>query len=387
MEKHQKHAKLNKPQIGNFHRNEWAILGTTCGKIKKLAFALSALLKEEYKLGYLDADHQGADAEAAAGRNSESAMAHGASREYTDKISFHQFNFEGHQDTYQFRVQFNNEDFVLVNGNHFQAKRQIVVIDPKKEPSLLKRLDQLTQVDLLLFDQGQEKPYPFLMEKFPNLKQVPSFALSDHEGIAGWMNTQLKAAKAPLFGLVLAGGKSIRMGQDKGALNFHGKAQRDHVAQLLDQCCEQVFLSGRSEQAFASDQAVIEDVFLGLGPFGGLLSAFKAFPDAAWLVVACDLPLLDTATLDQLVSARNPSQLATAFQSPLNEFPEPLITIWEPRSYPVLLQFLAQGFSCPRKVLINSAIELITAKNPQALTNVNDREDLDRVRTLLDNKA
>ncbi len=70
---------------------------------------------------------------------------------------------------------------------------------------------------------------------------------------------------------------------------------------------------------------------------------------------------------------------ATAFKSPVNDFPEPLITIWEPKSYQVLLQFLVQGYSCPRKALINSDIKLVEVKNPEALKNVNAPEDLEGV--------
>jgi molybdopterin-guanine dinucleotide biosynthesis protein A len=108
---------------------------------------------------------------------------------------------------------------------------------------------------------------------------------------------------------------------------------------------------------------------------GAILSAFRQNPNTAWLVVAVDLPLLDKSTLQLLIENRNPSKLATAFNSPVNEFPEPLIAIWEPRAYPVLLQFLAQGYSCPRKALINTDVELLDAPNPEALFNVNTPEE------------
>jgi molybdopterin-guanine dinucleotide biosynthesis protein A len=104
-------------------------------------------------------------------------------------------------------------------------------------------------------------------------------------------------------------------------------------------------------------------------------------------VVACDLPLLDDATLSQLVGYRNVSKAATAFNSPVTEFPEPLITIWEPRAYPILLQFLAQGYSCPRKVLINSSVELLDAENPEALRNVNSPEEREEVLNIIKEKT
>lgn len=71
---------------------------------------------------------------------------------------------------------------------------------------------------------------------------------------------------------------------------------------------------------------------------------------------------------------RNPSKLATVFLDSEGKFPEPLITIWEPRAYPVLLRYLSQGYSCPRKVLINSDVEVLKAPDVQEFQNINDPE-------------
>jgi molybdopterin-guanine dinucleotide biosynthesis protein A len=201
------------------------------------------------------------------------------------------------------------------------------------------------------------------------------------------LSTALEATSPPLYGLVLAGGKSTRMGQDKGEMEYHGKPHREYMGDLLGGVCEEVFLSVRPDQHLDSTYSLLPDSFLGLGPLGGLLSAFREKPDAAWLVVACDLPLLDRAAIDALISARNISSTATAFNSPVNEFPEPLIAIWEPRAYRTALEFLAQGYSCPRKVLINSEVTLIDAQRPETLMNVNRPEESEKVKSILQQKS
>ena len=100
-------------------------------------------------------------------------------------------------------------------------------------------------------------------------------------------------------------------------------------------------------------------------------------------MVACDLPLLDTATLRQLIENRNPNRIATTFQSPHDQLPEPLITIWEPTAFEVLLSNLAKGYKCPRKILIRENIPLLTPNNPQALQNANHKEEYEAIiRTL-----
>ena len=379
---HQKHTELPKADYGNFHRLEWAILGAPCGVIQGLARVIIQSLASNRQMAYLDAEHREADQPGA--ETSSSMLGAGAFLEYTDKIEFARIDRVGRPSVFQQRSALYDADAVLLNGNHFEGKRQIVVIDPRKEASLQKRLGQLSQVDLILLAEGQEGPYPFLLEHLNAQQKAlpPILPLRDVPGIALFLQKELEASQAPLMGLVLAGGKSLRMGQDKGAIAYHGIPQREYAAQLLSPFCKEVFLSIRPDQLgdIGSAFPLLPDTFLGLGPLGAILSAFREKPNAAWLVIACDLPLLHADTLAQLVQERHCGRVATAFQSPENPFPEPLIAIWEPRSYPLLLQFLAQGISCPRKTLINSSIHLIHANDASALTNVNAPEEMAQVK-------
>lgn len=391
MEKHQKHAKLTKPLHGHFARNEWAIIGTPCGNIQNLANALAGQMspigmQAQYKVAYIDADHKAGDD----GANLPFAL------EYTDKIGFHRLDFNAKLTAFQFRALLNDADVALVNGNHFTAKRQIIVLDPKKMDSLSKKLDRLTAVDLFLTIDNVEERNPdaigkgaqipaFLKEHLPNWASIPVLNMADIEGIADFIVSKIQTP--PLKSLVLVGGKSTRMGADKAFLDYHGKPQYAFLMDILRGLGVETYISCREDQVgqFGGNQSVIADTFLELGPFGAILSAFRHDPNAAWLVVACDLPLLDAETLALLIEKRNPSLTATSFRSPESKegFPEPLIAIWEPRSYPTLLQFLAQGISCPRKVLINSDIELLTPSVSKALTNVNTPEE--RLALFVDN--
>ena len=188
-----------------------------------------------------------------------------------------------------------------------------------------------------------------------------------------------------LNGLVLAGGKSVRMGTAKDQLIWHGKEQRYFAADLLAPFCEEVFISCRQDQLdhFDTGYNALTDTFLNMGPFGGILSALRSQRDKAWLVVACDLPLLDKESLKFLTESRNPEKVATTYESPFDGLPEPLISIWEPKSYPILLHFLGIGNTCPRKVLINSDTLILKSQNPDALMNVNTPEDAAKAQQIL----
>jgi molybdopterin-guanine dinucleotide biosynthesis protein A len=380
---HKKHADLQKPALGNFGRNEWAIVGAPCVYIKALADqVIGAALSPEYKCAYADTSHND-EMITPPGR-----MANGAWLEYTDEGNHQQFNYGSVSKPYGLRQKFAEADLVLVNGNHQQAKAQVVIIYENKRASLQKRLEQLTNVQLILLAETSEDVFDFIKESMPNWQDIPLYHLDETEKIISFFRTKLEEAVPVLNGLVLAGGKSQRMGFDKGSVNWFGKEQRYFMADMLQSFCGEVFISCREDQrsTINTDYNVLPDTFTGLGPYGAILSAFREQPDRAWLVIACDLPLLGAGTIGYLIGNRDVSKIATAFNSPHDGFPEPLITIWEPKSYPQLLSFLSQGYSCPRKALINSDVRLLQAPDPNALTNVNTPEEMDRVKRVIHQK-
>jgi molybdopterin-guanine dinucleotide biosynthesis protein A len=379
---HKKHTDLKRPALGSFNRNEWAIVGAPCTAIKLLADQIISALSPAYKCAYIDTTHTD-DVTLLPGR-----LANSAALEYTDQVNYKQLNYNSSFNSYKLRETFADSDLVLANGNHHQAKAQVVVIYNNKKASLQKRVGQLTNVQMILLAEDVDEVFDFIKEAIPNWQQLPLYRLGETEKIIAFFAKQMLQAKPVLNGLVLAGGKSERMGFDKGSVNWHGKEQRYYMADMLKVFCNEVFISCRLDQQAEIDlqYASLTDTFTELGPFGAILSAFREKPDNAWLVIACDLPLVNANTLQYLIGNRNPSSIATAYQSTYEDFPEPLITIWEPKSYPVLLSFLAQGYSCPRKVLINSDITLLNAPDPAALTNVNSPDELAKIKRVLHQK-
>ncbi len=182
----------------------------------------------------------------------------------------------------------------------------------------------------------------------------------------------------PLYGLVLAGGRSSRMQSDKARLQYHGESQLEHSCRLLAPHVDQVFVSVRDDQrgdpARATRPQIVDQPGLA-GPIAGIASAQAQHPGAAWWVLACDLPFLDEATLSALEQGRSRSALATAFRSAHDGQPEPLCAIYEPRSSAAVAQYVADGGQCPRKFLRLHQTHLLTAPNARALDNINTPQE------------
>jgi molybdopterin-guanine dinucleotide biosynthesis protein A len=118
------------------------------------------------------------------------------------------------------------------------------------------------------------------------------------------------------------------------------------------------------------------------GPFNGLLSAHLKFPQAAWLVVACDLPLIDTNALVYLLERRNPTAFATAFATRKTGLPEPLAALWEPHGLKAAVEHMKTAeSSCPRKFLIHTETTLVYPEDDLWLANANEPGDYEELLT------
>ncbi|PKP12657.1 MAG: molybdenum cofactor guanylyltransferase [Bacteroidetes bacterium HGW-Bacteroidetes-3] len=360
MSKHQKHAKLTLRDNDNFAPNEIAIVGTKCSVISNLVQQVSGKLAK-YKLAYLDASHS-EEIE----QNKVDSFTFNANGilAVSEKYALNKFNQ---------RVQFSQHDLVFINGNHFEGAKQILILDKEKEASVLKRLEQLNNIQFVIKLTDDAEYFDFLEEKNPQIKNLLCYHIYEIDKISKHIENLIKEKIAPVQGLVLAGGKSTRMGTDKGTLNFYGKNQRDVAMDLLKKHHLKTYLSIREDQEIGIENK-ITDKFFGLGPFGAICSAFQENPDVAWLVLATDLPFVNDSIIQLLLKHRNPSKAATAIKGKSSEFPEPLITIWEPKSYTLLLNYLAQGYSCPRKVLLNSEIEIVEVDD-EFIRNINTPEE------------
>lgn len=183
----------------------------------------------------------------------------------------------------------------------------------------------------------------------------------------------------PLWGLVLAGGRSRRMGSDKALLEKDGKTQLARSVELLERHLERVFVSARPDQDDDERGRYprIADRYDDLGPIAGVLSAMDSHPEADWLVVACDLPNVDDDTISRLVDNRRANAPFVAYASAYNGLPEPLCAIYSESAKPIIHKHVDDGLKCPRKMMILAEAQLLEQPNPAALDNVNTPEDLE----------
>jgi len=184
----------------------------------------------------------------------------------------------------------------------------------------------------------------------------------------------------PLRGLVLAGGQSRRMGADKAVLQAGGIRLLDRAVATMRAVLDEVYVAiraGQADEPVRQKYTVIEDRFNDVGPAAGLLAAHASDPDAAWLVIACDMPLLDEASLVCLRDARDERSDATALTAAAGGQAEPLCAIYEPGTLAAFLaQVSAGGNPSPSAWLAAVKTTIVVAPDPGALASANTKAEL-----------
>lgn len=266
-----------------------------------------------------------------------------------------------------------DSDIIIVEGYKNSLKDKILLWKGSEEDEKLLEsyLSDPKQNLLAIVGKFESSPLP----------HIPYFHRDDVEGIYRFLMNywKIKIRQTPLKALILAGGQSKRMGQDKGKIQYFGKSQTEHLYGLLKEEVDEVYVSCREEQSgedHLKNLPKITDVFPNKGPMGGILSCFEKDPQAAWLVIACDMPYVSRESIRTLVDGRNPFKMATSFYNEEKQWAEPLFTIYEPKAAKKLGTYMAWNKLCPRKVLFNSNIETILPENEQILKNANHPEEL-----------
>lgn len=122
-----------------------------------------------------------------------------------------------------------------------------------------------------------------------------------------------------ITGVVLAGGLSSRLGEDKALLSLDGaESFMERSVRILRQLLPTVLVIGRNVPALNALSGVkcLEDEKAGRGPAGGIVTALR-YSRSSCLAVSCDMPFMDAPTLQGLILAwpkRRPNTLLYAYQ-------------------------------------------------------------------------
>jgi len=181
-------------------------------------------------------------------------------------------------------------------------------------------------------------------------------------------------------GIILAGGKSQRMGTDKGLLPLNGKPFITHIYEAMKPIFGDnivVVSSNTDYDTFGYNR--IEDLISDKGPVGGLYTALKQSKTKFNLVLSVDVPLVTTELLQWLVDNHDDSYLVTQVQ--VDEKVSPLVAVYDRALRTLLGEHLAGNQLKLRDVIAEVNVQTLTvpAKWCAQLQNINTEEDYKKI--------
>ncbi len=180
------------------------------------------------------------------------------------------------------------------------------------------------------------------------------------------------------YGLVLTGGKSLRMKRDKALIEYHGVPHAKFIRDHLKKYCHEVYLSAQPGQwsgTALENYPTLPDDQPDLGPLGGILAAFTKHPNANWFIVACDLAKFNQQTIETLLENYNPTKAAVAYRHREKDFAEPLCALYTPKAQPIFNNALSKNILCPVQILKLADVQILDQPDGINLLNVNTTEE------------
>jgi len=208
-----------------------------------------------------------------------------------------------------------------------------------------------------LLREGERRPPRALGPALACLSRDADRAEATWGLLESWLPAQWR--RPPVFGCVLIGGRSARMGRPKHLLRQGRRTWLEHTVGCLRPVAEKAVIAGAGEVPRAlADAAHLPDAPGVSGPLAGILAAMRWAPWATWLVAACDMPNISREALEWLLSTRRPGVWATLPRPAGGRGVEPLLAHYDFRARVIMEDLAAEGELAPSAV----------AKHPKSLT-------------------
>ncbi len=184
-----------------------------------------------------------------------------------------------------------------------------------------------------------------------------------------------------ITGIILSGGKSSRMGTEKGLIVHKGKKLIEYSIEALQSICDQLVISSNQDCYSFLNLPIVTDEIKNCGPIGGIYSCMKSEEADFYAVISCDVPNVPVNLFVDLLSNIKEAD----FICPVDEIDrrQPLISVFKSSCLPTIEKELLSGNYKMMKLLdlLHGKTFPITDDlpyyNSKLLSNANSPQDFD----------
>ncbi|MEZ5109841.1 MAG: molybdenum cofactor guanylyltransferase [Bacteroidia bacterium] len=182
--------------------------------------------------------------------------------------------------------------------------------------------------------------------------------------------------KNQVTGILLAGGKSSRMGTDKGVVLMNGKKLSEHVLQAMKPVVNDLMIIANNNNYGDYGIPVFEDIYKNCGPLGGIYTGLVRSKTKKNLMLSCDMPFITSGMLAKILSHSDEAEIII----PVNDGKvEPLCAVYDQSCAVQIRQFLESGKLKIQDVLPyfkTKEVLLTTTEAGKNFININTPQEL-----------
>ncbi len=181
-----------------------------------------------------------------------------------------------------------------------------------------------------------------------------------------------------ITGIILAGGRSSRMGKDKAMIEWNHKTLLQNAVDILKPFCSEILISSSKATHLVEGTILVADELPQQAPLIGIYSCLKKSSNTYNLVLSCDMPLVTNSVLELLISHMVNADLIVPSN---NEQLEPLCAIYSKELLPIIEKKIRdQSFSLHDLIAKSKHfIVPFPRMNPDLFSNLNSPEDLKNI--------
>jgi molybdenum cofactor guanylyltransferase len=189
-----------------------------------------------------------------------------------------------------------------------------------------------------------------------------------------------------ITGIVLAGGRSSRMGSDKSMLRMKGKTLTEYAIDALKPLCSKVIISSNNFIYDFTGCEVWPDELTDRASMIGIYSCLKRSETDINIILSCDMPLMSSEMLEYLLE--NSANHAITVPVHGDHFIEPLCGIYNKTSVEILKKFIDKGNFRLNQCILAGSGNLVSVGpelpffSPTLFSNINTPEDIRNLQSL-----
>ncbi len=183
--------------------------------------------------------------------------------------------------------------------------------------------------------------------------------------------------KNNITGIILAGGKSSRMGTEKGLIIYKNKPFVEHIIEAMSPLVDNIIIISNNKAYESFGFKCYEDLIKNTGPLAGIYTGLRYSKTENNLIVSCDVPLINTVILQKLTDQKNDTSEVIQLQCQGENMP--LIALYKKSCEVIFMEELHQNQKKVQKALkkCNVKTVIIDGSLEQVTANINTPEDLE----------